>query len=91
MNCNVAATPWAPSRSVRSQWAFSSALPGLSSFVSEFLVLVGTFERYVWAGIIATLGIIYNLGADVSEGSEDLRTGAAPDTVEYGFLRSVGL
>ncbi len=36
----------------------SLALPGLSSFVSEFLVLVGTFERYTWAGIIATLGIV---------------------------------
>ncbi len=36
----------------------SLALPGLSSFVSEFLVLVGTFERYVWAGAIATIGIV---------------------------------
>jgi NADH-quinone oxidoreductase subunit M len=36
----------------------SLALPGLSSFVSEFLVLVGTFERYRWVGVIATLGII---------------------------------
>jgi NADH-quinone oxidoreductase subunit M len=34
------------------------ALPGLSSFVSEFLVLVGTFTRYPWAAIIATVGII---------------------------------
>ncbi len=34
------------------------ALPGLSSFVSEFMVLVGTYTRYAWAGIIATLGII---------------------------------
>jgi NADH-quinone oxidoreductase subunit M len=36
----------------------SLALPGLSSFVSEFLVLVGTFERYQWVGVIATLGIV---------------------------------
>ncbi len=36
----------------------SLALPGLSSFVSEFLVLVGTFERYPWAGVIATAGIV---------------------------------
>jgi NADH-quinone oxidoreductase subunit M len=36
----------------------SLALPGLSSFVSEFLVLVGTFSRYPAAGIIATVGII---------------------------------
>ncbi|WP_426563437.1 NADH-quinone oxidoreductase subunit M [Angustibacter sp. McL0619] len=34
------------------------ALPGLSSFVSEFLVLVGTFARYPAAGVIGTLGII---------------------------------
>ena len=34
------------------------ALPGLSSFVSEFLVLVGTFTRYPWAAISATVGII---------------------------------
>ena len=36
----------------------SLALPGLSSFVSEFLVLVGTFSRYPVAGVLATLGII---------------------------------
>ena len=45
-------------------WAFfiaglsSLALPGLSSFVSEFLVLVGTFVRYPLAAVIGTLGII---------------------------------
>ena len=36
----------------------SLALPGLSSFVSEFLVLVGTYIRYPVAAIIGTLGII---------------------------------
>ena len=34
------------------------ALPGLSSFVSEFLVLLGTFTRYPVAAIIGTLGIV---------------------------------
>ena len=34
------------------------ALPGLSSFISEFLVLAGTFTRYPVAAIFATLGII---------------------------------
>jgi len=34
------------------------ALPGLSSFVSEFLVLVGTFVRYPVAGVAATIGIV---------------------------------
>jgi NADH-quinone oxidoreductase subunit M len=34
------------------------ALPGLSTFVSEFLVLVGTFTRYEVAAVLATVGII---------------------------------
>lgn len=37
----------------------SLSLPGMSSFISEFLVLVGTFEKYTVAAIIATLGIIF--------------------------------
>ena len=36
----------------------SLALPGLSTFVSEFLVLVGTFTRYPVAAVFATIGII---------------------------------
>jgi NADH-quinone oxidoreductase subunit M len=36
----------------------SLSLPGLSTFVSEFLVLVGTFTRYKVPAIIATTGII---------------------------------
>ncbi|MGL4173943.1 MAG: NADH-quinone oxidoreductase subunit M [Actinomycetota bacterium] len=36
----------------------SLALPGLSSFVSEFLVLVGTYTRYPAAAVVATAGII---------------------------------
>lgn len=36
----------------------SLALPGLSPFVSEFLVLVGTFQRYPVAAAFATLGIV---------------------------------
>src|SRR6478735_5486010 len=34
------------------------ALPGLSTFVSEFLVLVGTFARHPAASIIASLGVV---------------------------------
>jgi NADH-quinone oxidoreductase subunit M len=34
------------------------SLPGLSTFVSEFLVLVGTFSRYKVAGTFAVAGII---------------------------------
>ncbi|MBO0801955.1 MAG: NADH-quinone oxidoreductase subunit M [Nocardiopsaceae bacterium] len=34
------------------------AMPGLSTFVSEFLVLAGTFSRYKVAGSFAVVGII---------------------------------
>ena len=34
------------------------AMPGLNTFVSEFLVLIGTFTRYIAAGVLATVGII---------------------------------
>jgi NADH-quinone oxidoreductase subunit M len=36
----------------------SLAMPGLSSFVSEFLVLLGTFSRYPWVAAVACIGII---------------------------------
>jgi NADH-quinone oxidoreductase subunit M len=36
----------------------SLALPGMSTFVSEFLVLVGTFTRHKGLAVIATTGII---------------------------------
>jgi NADH-quinone oxidoreductase subunit M len=36
----------------------SLALPGLSSFISEFLVLAGTFTKYPAAAAVATLGIV---------------------------------
>jgi NADH-quinone oxidoreductase subunit M len=36
----------------------SLALPGMSSFISEFLVLAGTFVRYPAVAVIATLGIV---------------------------------
>jgi NADH-quinone oxidoreductase subunit M len=36
----------------------SLALPGLSSFVSEFLVLAGTFDRYKVAAVFAVTGIV---------------------------------
>ena len=34
------------------------ALPGTNSFVSEFLVLIGTFQRYPVVAVIGTAGII---------------------------------
>jgi NADH-quinone oxidoreductase subunit M len=37
----------------------SLALPGLSTFVSEFLVLLGTYSRHPVAAVFATVGIIF--------------------------------
>jgi NADH-quinone oxidoreductase subunit M len=34
------------------------SLPGLSTFVSEFLVLLGTYSRYPVQAIVATLGVV---------------------------------
>ncbi|MCY7363865.1 MAG: NADH-quinone oxidoreductase subunit M [Frankiaceae bacterium] len=34
------------------------ALPGLSTFVSEFLVLLGTYSRYPVAAVLAAIGVI---------------------------------
>ena len=36
----------------------SIGLPGLSGFVSEYLVLIGTFGTHVWWGAVATLGVV---------------------------------
>jgi len=58
----------------------SLALPGLSSFVSEFLVLVGTFERYTWVGVIATLGIVL-AAIYVLLMYQRTMTGSTPDVV----------
>lgn len=60
------------------------ALPGLSSFVSEFLVLVGTFTRYPVAAIFGTTGIVLaalyvliviqkSLHGPTTSGNEDLK------------------
>ena len=37
----------------------SLALPGLSTFVSEFLVLLGTYSRYPVAAVLAVIGVIF--------------------------------
>jgi NADH-quinone oxidoreductase subunit M len=36
----------------------SLALPGMVSFIGEFMVLLGTFQKYMWVGAIATVGIV---------------------------------
>jgi NADH-quinone oxidoreductase subunit M len=37
----------------------SIGLPTTAGFVSEFLVLVGTFEKHPWFGLAATTGVIF--------------------------------
>jgi NADH-quinone oxidoreductase subunit M len=34
------------------------SLPGLSTFIGEFLSLAGAFQRHTWAGVIATVSIV---------------------------------
>jgi NADH-quinone oxidoreductase subunit M len=34
------------------------ALPGLAPFISEFLVLIGTFTRYPWAAVAAVIALV---------------------------------
>jgi NADH-quinone oxidoreductase subunit M len=36
----------------------SIGLPGLSGFVSEYLILIGTFGTHAWWGAFATLGVL---------------------------------
>ncbi len=34
------------------------ALPGLNSFISEFMVVVGVFENYPWLGVLGAFGVV---------------------------------
>ena len=36
----------------------SIGLPGLSGFVSEYLILIGTFTTHAWWGAVASLGVL---------------------------------
>jgi NADH-quinone oxidoreductase subunit M len=38
----------------------SIGLPGLSGFISEFLILLGTFGTHQWWGIVATTGVLFS-------------------------------
>lgn len=58
----------------------SLALPGLSTFVSEFLVLVGTFQRYPVIGVVATMGIIL-AAVYILLAYQRMMTGPRPETV----------
>lgn len=60
------------------------ALPGLAPFISEFLVLIGTFTRYPVAAIVASSALVLSaiyilwmyqrmMGGPVAEGNDRLR------------------
>ncbi|OYD69616.1 NADH dehydrogenase subunit M [Rhodococcus sp. OK302] len=60
------------------------SLPGLAPFISEFLVLIGTYSRYHVAAIIATLALVLSaiyilwlyqrvMGGPEKEGSDKIR------------------
>ena len=68
----------------------SLALPGLSSYVSEFLVLAGTFQRYQWAAVFATLGIVL-AALYILLTYQRLFTGPRPTFAEAAEPRDLGL
>jgi NADH-quinone oxidoreductase subunit M len=68
----------------------SLALPGLSSYVSEFLVLAGTFQRYQWAAAFATLGIVL-AALYILLTYQRLFTGPRPTFAEAAEPRDLGL
>jgi len=65
-------------------WLSALGLPGLSSFVSEFMVLAGTFAREPWYAAIAAVGVIlsavYSLRA-----YRAVMTGPVSDTAASEF------
>ena len=68
----------------------SLALPGLSSYVSEFLVLAGTFQRYQWAAAIATIGIVL-AALYILLTYQRVFTGPRPTFAEAAEPRDLGL
>ena len=60
------------------------ALPGLSTFVSEFLVLVGTYQRYQVAAVVATAGIVL-AALYVLLMYQRMMTGPKPDNAAGAF------
>ncbi|MEO7269985.1 MAG: proton-conducting transporter membrane subunit, partial [Knoellia sp.] len=68
----------------------SLALPGLSSYVSEFLVLTGTFQRYQVAAAIATIGIVL-AALYILLTYQRVFTGPRPKFIEGAEPRDLGL
>ena len=66
----------------------SLSLPGLSPFVSEFLVLAGTYRESVWAAVAAVLGIVL---AALYILIMYQRTMTGPERASLGRTRDLGL
>ena len=43
------------------------ALPGLSGFVPELMVLIGTFRLYQWAAVLCLVGVVAGAVADAGD------------------------
>ncbi|GIG30108.1 NADH-quinone oxidoreductase subunit M [Cellulomonas marina] len=65
------------------------SLPGLSTFVSEFAVLVGTFTRHPAAAVVASLGVVL-AAVYVLWTYQRVFTGPRPETAELATMRDVG-
>lgn len=66
------------------------SLPGLSTYVSEFLALTGTFQRYKVAAVIATFGIVL-AALYVLLTYQRVFTGPKPTFTEGSEPRDLGL
>jgi NADH-quinone oxidoreductase subunit M len=64
------------------------SLPGLSTFVSEFLVLVGTFTRYRAAAVAATVGIILAAIYILWLYQRTMTGPVRPETEKFGDLKA---
>ncbi len=66
----------------------SLALPGLNSFVSEFLVMMGTFQRWPWVAAVSSIGIILS-AMYILLWFQRIFTGPKPEGERYARIRDL--
>ncbi len=66
----------------------SLALPGMVSFTGEFLVILGAFERYMWVGAIATLGIVLTAAYVLRVYQRTMTGPLNPDLPQFADLKA---
>jgi NADH-quinone oxidoreductase subunit M len=66
------------------------ALPGMSSFVSEFMVLAGTWSRQPWVAAIATLGTVL-AAVYIMLMYQRTMTGPVTESTEKYFTHDAGM